>query len=390
MSAVPSSRDGELAHARLGVIYFLGKLEVGFSPEASAAELKNKVVTALQGKVGKGRILTAATKVGDAAEGIEKEVNDIARSIQEWLVNRFKISPSTADLAVQHVRYNLPELIKAIKDEVTDGSSELKTIATGLAKAISKTIEAYGLDKARKGVKLESGYPDIIATSIQHSIVNDALEGLRDAAISGAKVLLAAATAGVGEIINKIAGVIELLLKFAVRFCDALELKEVLDDAKNKWDCRNQSDAIYKKEQAPEFAKWFQETVDHSPISAALVITSGVAGHPMNFLQMITDQGSVVTQGQFDKGVTFLNTLQGSASNLVREVKDSMRIFSKDQYVAARLKYAGEIGLVQKEAKSSWRARIFAWTNQPSNKSKAANWVLNKLGYQQSTVLRRI
>ncbi|HEV2441892.1 MAG TPA: hypothetical protein VGT07_05180 [Steroidobacteraceae bacterium] len=389
MSAVPSSRAGELEHSRLGVIYFLGKLQVDFSPEASATEMKNKALAALQGtKVGGGKVMKAAKKVGGLVEGIDQEVNSIAKSIQEWLVGKFNMSASTAELAVQHVRYNLPGLISDIKDELA-GGSEVTNIAKGLVTAVSKSIEYFNLRHAGQGVALELGHPDIIASSIKHSVAMDALTGLRDAAIAGAKTALAAATAGIGEIINKIAGVIQVLLEFAVRFCDALELRKVLADAKQKWSTHKQSDAI--QTQPDKFADWFQETVHASPVCAALVMNCGVAGDAMSFLQVLTDQGNtVVTQGQFDKGVTFLNALKSSASDLINAVQEQMRIWSEDKMVASLLTHAGEIGLVQKEANSSWRARIFGWTNQTGNKSKAANWVLNKLGYKQSTVLTRI
>lgn len=389
MSAVPSSRAGELEHSRLGVLYFLGKLQVDFSPEDSATEMKNKALAALQGKVGSGKIMKAATKVGGVVEKIDKEVNQIAASVQEWLVGKFNVEAGTAELAVQHVRYNLPTLVSAIKDEVTGAGSDVKDLAKGLVTAVSKSIEYFNVRHAGQGVVLESGHPDIIATSIKTSIGRDALKGLGEAAFAGAKMALSAATAGVGEIINKIAGVIKLLLEFAVRFCDALELKKVLADAKNKWTAHKQKDAIQKS--PGEFADWFQEAVGHSPVCAALVMNCGVAGDAMSFLQVLTDQGNtVVTQGQFDKGVTFLNALKSSASDLITAVQEDMRIFSDDKIVSSLLKHAGEIGLVQKEANSSWRARLFGWTNQEGTKSKAANWVLNKLGYKQSTVFTRI
>jgi|SRR6185437_10177213 len=389
MSAVPASRGGELEHSRLGVIYFLGKLQVDFSPEASVTELKNQALAALQGKVGSGRIMKAATKVGNVVEKADKEVNEIAKSIQEWLVGKFNVEAATAELAVQHVRYNLPTLISQIKDEITGAGSDTKDLAMGLVTAVSKSIEYFNLRHAGQGVVLESGHPDIIATSIKNSVARDALKGLGEAALAGAKMALSAATAGVGEIINKIAGVIKLLLEFAVRFCDALELKKVLADAKNKWTTHKQKDAIQKS--PGEFADWFQEVVHHSPVCAALVMNCGVAGDAMSFLQVLTDQGNtVVTQGQFDKGVTFLNALKSSASDLIMAIQEDMRIFSEDKIVSSLLKHAGEIGLVQKEANSSWRARIFGWTNQEGTKSKAANWVLNKLGYKQSTVFTRI
>jgi len=391
MSAVPKSRAGELEHSRLGVLYFLGKLQVDFSPEDSATEMKNKALAALQGKVGSGKVMKAATKVGGLVEGIDKQVNEIAKSIQEWLVGKFNVAASDAELAVQHVRYNLPTLIKEIVNEITSTgkSGDMKELASGLVTAVSKSIDYFNLRHAGKGVVMESGHPDIVATSIKHSVARDALIGLAEAAFAGAKMALAAATSGVGEIINKIASVIKLLLEFAVRFCDALGLKKVLADAKKKWTIHKQSDAIQKS--PGEFADWFREAVHHSPVCAALVMNCGVAGDAMSFLQVLTDQGNtVVTQGQFDKGVTFLNALKSSASDLIMAVQEDMRIFSEDKMVSSLLKHAGEIGLVQKEANSSWRARIFGWTNQTGNKSKAANWVLNKLGYKQSTVFTRI
>jgi hypothetical protein len=390
MSAVPASRGGELEHSRLGVIYFLGKLQVDFSPEDSATEMKDKALAALQGKVGSGKIMKAATKVGGLVEGIDKQVNEIAKTIQEWLVGKFNVAASDAELAVQHVRYNLPTLIKEIVSEITSTgkSGDMKAVASGLVTAVSKSIDYFNLRHAGKGVVLESGHPDIVAQSIKHSIGRDALIGLAEAAFAGAKLALAAATSGVGEIINKIASVIKLLLEFAVRFCDALELKKVFADAKQKWAIHKQSDAIQKSPNG--FADWFQETVDHSPVCAALVMNCGVAGDAMSFLQVLTTSGTVVTQGQFDKGVTFLNALKSSASDLIMAIQEDMRIFSEDKIVSSLLQHAGEIGLVQKEANSSWRARIFGWTNQEGTKSKAANWVLNKLGYKQSTVFTRI
>jgi hypothetical protein len=391
MSAVPASRAGELEHSRLGVIYFLGKLQVDFSPEASATEMKDKALAALQGKVGSGRVMKAATKVGGLVEGIDKQVNEIAKSIQEWLVGKFNVAASDAELAVQHVRYNLPTLIKEIVSEITSTgkSGDIKDLASGLVTAVSKSIEYFNLRHAGSGVVLESGHPDIVAASIKRSVGMDALTGLAEAAFAGAKMALAAATSGVGEIINKIASVIKLLLEFAVRFCDALELKKVFADAKQKWTIHKQTDAI--QTQPDRFADWFQETVKHSPVCAALVMNCGVAGDAMSFLQVLTDQGNtVVTQGQFDKGVTFLNALKSSATDLINAIQEDMRIWSEDKIVASLLKHAGEIGLVQKEANSSWRARIFGWTNQEGTKSKAANWVLNKLGYKQSTVLTRV
>ena len=205
--------------------------------------------------------------------------------------------------------------------------------------------------------------------------------------MAGAKAALAAFTGGAGLIVNKVAGVIEALLRFAVRFCDALTLRKVFADSREKWTCRNQSDAFQKR--PGDFADWFKATIDRAPIVAALVMNCGIAGDAMRFLQVTTSDGVVLTQGQFDKGVTYLNTLKSSAGELIMQVQGEMRISSSDAMTSALLKQAGQIGLVQKEANSSWRARIFSWSNQDTKKSQALNWVLNKVGYKQSTPLGR-
>lgn len=390
MAPTPLTRPAELENSRLGVIYFLGNLRVDFSPEGSATELKNKTLTLLQGKVGDGKIMAAATKVGAAVEAIDRQVDQIAAAIQEWLVGKFNISKSDAELAVQHVRYNVPALIYGIQDEARKTAHDFGVtgVASGLVTAVSKSIEYFNLRHTGKGVTLESGHPDIVAASIRRAVAKDALVGLAEAALAGAKAALAAFTGGAGLIINRIAGVIELLLRFAVRFCDALGLRKVFAAAHEKWTCHKQSDAIQKS--GGEFADWFKKIVDRSPICAAMVMNCGIAGDAMRFLQVITTQGVLVTQGQFDKGVTYLNALKASAGDLIMQIQQDMRIWSPDPMTASLLKHAGEIGLVQKEANSSWRARIFGWTNQPGKASKAANWLLGKAGYKQSTVLTRI
>ena len=232
--ALPGSRPLDLENSSTRVIYFLGNLRVDFSPEQSATDLKNKGLALLQSKVGDsklgGKWLTAAKKVGGVVESIDRTVDEIAVAIQKWLVDKFHISPSDAELAVQHVRYNLPPLIYGIQDELRKTADDFGVtgIAKGLYTGITKTIEFFNLKHAGEGVALESGHPDIVAASIKRSVAKSALVGLAEAAFAGAKAALAGFTAGAGLIVNKVAGVIEKLLRFAVRFCDALSLPKDL------------------------------------------------------------------------------------------------------------------------------------------------------------------
>jgi len=381
------ARAVELDNARLGVIFFLGNLRVDLSPESSLTDLKNQATKFLKTKIG-DKVGPELALVGKGVEAIDSTVDKIAAAIKTWLCERFKISEMDAELAVQHLRHNLPSLISGIKSEAGKEVSDfttggLSTIATGLYSAITRTIEYFDLKHKGEGVVLESGHPDLIAAALKRGVARSALVGLAEAAAAAAKAALAGLTSGVGLIINKIAGVIEMILRFAVRFCEARTLARLFASAKEHWLKKDGSSAIHK--QASEFADWFKGAIDRSPIVGSLVMNCGIAGDAMRFLQVCTADGVIVTQGQFNKGVTYLNALKSTASSFILEYQKQMRISSADPMVSSLHKHAGQIGLVQKEASSSWRAQLWAWSNQGTSKSKALNWVLGKAGFKQST-----
>jgi len=80
-----STREAELVNSRLGVIYFLGNLQVDFSPEKSVTDMKNTALGFVKDKVGDGRILKAATKVGDVVGAADAMVNQVCQSVAAWL-----------------------------------------------------------------------------------------------------------------------------------------------------------------------------------------------------------------------------------------------------------------------------------------------------------------
>lgn len=384
---MPTPRAMELENSRLGVIYFLANLRVDLSPEQSVTDLKNAGLEFLKGKVGDGKVMGAAKKVGGAVESIDKAVDDIGLAIRKWLVDRFHILPADAELAVQHIRHNLPPLIMGIQADLGQQAKDfgLTGVATGLYTAITKTIEYLELTHKGEGVVMESGHPDLAAASIQRSVAKSALAGLAEAALAGAKAALAAFTAGVGLIINKLASVIERILRFAVRFCDARALGQIFADAKSRWTSRSQPDAIQTR--PSEFAAWFKKVIDRAPVVAALVMNCGIAGDALRFLQISTSESVIATEGQYVKGVIYLSALKGSAGSLILAFQEEVRLSSADPMTAALLKHGSEIGLVQKESGSSWRSRLFGWSQGTGAKAKAANWLLDKGGYKQSTVM---
>jgi hypothetical protein len=85
----------------------------------------------------------------------------------------------------------------------------------------------------------------------------------------------------------------------------------------------------------------------------------------------------------------YLAKLKSSARDLIMECQKQMKLSSSDPMTAALLNHAAQIGLGQKEANSSWRARIVGWTHDDGKAGQALNWVLNKAGYKQSVPLAR-
>jgi hypothetical protein len=379
-----STRDAELENARLGVIFFLGSLDVSLAPESSISDLKNQAARFIKSKTGK--LDKVLDKVGKGVDTIDGAVNDICDAVKEWLCARFKVNPADAELAIQHLRHNLPPLIYGIQEEIGKEAKDfggLGGIARGLYTAITKTIEYFDLKHKGKDVAMESGHPELIARSIVSGVGKSALIGLAEAAVAGAKAALAAFTAGVGLIINQVAGIIEMLLRFAVRFCDAIMLSRIFRKAKEYWAQRGQPNAL--QTDVAEFTDWFKWSLDKQPIVGALIMNCGIAGDSLRFLRICV-AGERINQGQFDQGVVYLNALKSSASDYIRTYQEQVRITSKDKMVSSLLAHAGEIGLVQKEASSGWRAQLFSWSSGSSKKSQALRWGLDKLGFKQSTV----
>jgi hypothetical protein len=73
---MPTPFSAELENSRLGVIYFLGNLQVDLSPEKSVTDLKNAALGFAQGKLG-AKGTAVANKAGGVVEAIEKKIDDI-------------------------------------------------------------------------------------------------------------------------------------------------------------------------------------------------------------------------------------------------------------------------------------------------------------------------
>lgn len=373
-------RDLEMDNARLGAIYFLANLKTdgwdvkqGFEAVKDAGKGAGAATTVAKATSG-----PADAKAAAPASGIREMAARTAKEVVDYVIEQlqklFKYAKELLIEAASAVMAKLPELLTTILAEAANITKDLDGVRKGLVQAVTKGIDYIALQRKGKGVVMEAGHPDIIAKAIESAVKGSAMDGLRNALIAGAKAAFAGVTAGIGEIVNKIAGVLESVIKYVVRYCEARTMRRIIDDSKQMWAQKDQPLDSQK------FTTWFRQAVDDAPIVAALVMNCGVAGDAMRFLRMTTPEGSVVTEGQFAKGADFLTALKSEASELIRGY--DVPLTSDAPMVKSLLNHAGEIGLVQKEANSGWRA----WLYKKTATNKVGR-VGSMLGMKQSTPL---
>jgi hypothetical protein len=75
--------------------------------------LKGKISDSKLDKLG-----AVAGKIDDLRNSVKSEVDAIAKAIETWLTEKFKVSASDAELAVQHVRHHLPGALTGIGSDI--------------------------------------------------------------------------------------------------------------------------------------------------------------------------------------------------------------------------------------------------------------------------------
>ena len=356
-------RSLEIDNSRYGAIFFLKSLKVDeFNLDRAIEGLKDAK--------------KVATNTNDVRKAATSSANDVTDAMTERLKTSF--GADLLDEAARTLKAKLPDVLEGILAEALKFKSDVWSVAKGIYRAADARWTHAALEKAGAGVAMQSGHPDLIATSIADSVNRGVRKGLRDAVIAGAKVALTATTAGIGEIINKIADVIETVVKYVVRFCEARKMRQVIAEAGEWWKRKDQG--IDDR----EFTDWFQSVVKRVPVAAALVMNCGIAGDSMRFLRMTTPQGGIVSEAEFSQGVVYLDKLKSSASDLINDY--DVNITTDDKMVGSLLSHAGEIGLVKKEANSGLRA----WLHKTLVNNHKLGFVADKIGVKHSTPLASV
>jgi len=379
----------DMVHARLGALYLFSRLECDDSIFSVALEGAIDVTTSSldyagvdynqkvvgQAKSGASALVSQAEQRIRAREG-NKTVKSTQlmqgvppptseRLLRIWTMIRDKVLEYAQKIiaairakldsvkqrvmtAVENpgdaVIENLPGLLRKLVDALTSRflAAAAPFIGAGLdvAKGIVNTLDA-GVTKfeewlASREVVLSSGHITVIVESIRRAMWMSVGAGLYDLLKGGLKLGMEFASYGAGAIVSLVSSIIEAVVKAVWKIIEISRLRKFFDEARELWDARKQADSLHKRPIA--FNQWFKGYSLSLPVLPVLALNTGVTGNKMLFLQMYQSDGQVVSQPQFDKGVTYLDGLKDWGSTYLKDCGFS--ISSDDKMVTGLLAMA--------------------------------------------------
>jgi hypothetical protein len=397
---VPLARDfmePGMENARLGIVYFFSKLQLEYNDFKfflqAPAELMGKVSSL--GTLNKN--LGVTKTVSDVADAVDRGIGlgtnifktgtilstDLTVSglqgIQKASMPHGVKLHGIIQEFIKGIWNSLKKIFKISWENVATWTNLVvnatKSIAMICTSILAKTVAPFvggsldiigGVAKIFKGVHtliidkwkgrhstLLPGHPTTIYTSLRLHMSRSIFEGFYDVikgslnmAVDAVSAALSApsfggATAVMG-IAKSIAGLVlsmlELIAKFMYRLIEGIFIKKFIGKAKEHWNNRDDQISIHRDHE--QFNKWYRKSAIVIPAIAALTINGGICGDSMRFLQVVKDDGGIVTQSQFTAGCNHLDSLKEYGKNLISDC--GWHFHSQDKMVQGALKRAGQ------------------------------------------------
>jgi hypothetical protein len=355
---IPDFMSEDMVNARLGILYLFGNL--------ACDEGKYRVITNglldLNGK-GNGTIGKAVKRTTEAAQCVKpppkgapermalrgrvsKTLQGVAGSITQAVFTQLASDePDDEKTDVSKIWEVIPggletvcEMIaEKVMDEMVPFFSNGIAASTGLVQAIDHCCDRFVVYSKGRGVELVPGVPtttiDGIKRAMDHAVLVDVYNVLK----GGGNLALDGLTAGVaGEITGIACSAIETLVAFARKVHDFYRIRIFLNDAKAMWLNREHATSVHRRPYA--FNRWYRKAALWVPVIPVLTLNSGVCGDKMRMLCMFSNEGEVITQANFDKGVAYIDKIKAWGSSYLA---DSAYTFtSADKLVAELIKPA--------------------------------------------------
>ncbi|PMK00878.1 hypothetical protein [Vibrio sp. 10N.261.55.A7] len=364
----------EMADARMGAMYMLANTDINKVSSFSNGHLFDNFVIGAeplsdlksvsmgllnktdamaklqQSKAGKS-VTKAVTVVGEATSAVIAKVKQIISEFFRMLVSKVKMVYGDALYGAEW----FAEFGAWLTAEFAGNFSSFipgwgyvqsaSDIYSGVKQAAFKSRDLVTQLYAGRGVELLGGHPSIIANALARHSASGLMGGLKNAAVGVTKIGLEAAGdafAGAGVLVSVISGLFERIVKLVDYMVQRSLVGKVLKKAKTEWVNRDSLSSLVKDHK--RFSEWFQSAVITTPIIAALVMGSGFVAHPYKFLQLLSPNLAAISQGEFSKGVTYIEKLKSLSTGYVQEYIEgySVAFTSDDGVVNARLKELSE------------------------------------------------
>ena len=175
----------------------------------------------------------------------------------------------------------------------------------------------------------DKGVGDIFSVRIAGNFINSDILGSMEFA-----------TAGAGAIVSLVSSIVETLVKTIWKIVEISRMRSFFKQAQMLWETRTDPTSLHR--QPIRFNQWFRSYAIGLPALSVLALNSGITGNKMLFLQMFQTDGSVTTQSQFDKGVTYLDGLKSWGSGYLGD--SGFSFSSEDKMVSGLLEMAAGQG----------------------------------------------
>ena len=344
-----SIQDVELADARKGCLYYLGKIDVVRKPSFDIGLIGNfvggtSILSDLQGACS-GLIKQSDTgrKVLDGVsrfvEPIKKQLAEFFDKLAEHFGRMYGETAGALEWVGEFGAWAVSTLVGSLADIIpgwgyVEAASDLYD---GVKQGVTSAIKWLGQVFSGWGVKLLDGSPTIMASAIARHNATALAGGLKDTALAITKISLQAAgdaASGVGSIIGMITGILQRIANMLGYCIQRFLLARTINQAKFHWN--NKAELTTDKD---KFREWFQRSCVLTPVVAGLCMQSGFMANPLRFLALLTPQDEVISQEAYDKGVAHIEKIKSLSRDYCREYADGYKLefSSVDNIVSSRL-----------------------------------------------------